>query len=440
MIERNEEKDYYYDVTTVFKIMVTKVSFNKDTALLHEIASATYARDTYRQIEHIGPASPPLAFDAPQVNAATTLETCFCVPRQHPNNSAKEKKKIDLLRAQNDWKVNRRAYIIMPGTTLTATLCGEIRLCSVAQLVSDDDDDDQTYKETGETVVIKMDKRQTMKHLHDDTPHPIAENPWKEVSAMEFLGKDKCPYVMQLIEALKDQDYLYEIMTYCPENLDSVMKRYPQGLEEDTAREYFKEILFALHHMHSHGVCHRDISTQNILINEFGHCVLIDFGMCLRVPYPYLDDCRGEDVTDYAAGTPRRLIHSQTHCGKVRFMAPEMYKMLDFDGLSVDLWSCGVVLFVMLTSRYPYGRPEENDSGFHDLLDECYYWDPAKVPQSLSWGRTISPVALDLLRGILHADPRERLTLAQVAEHPWLRGEPLPQEKSKAFLGSEEPR
>eukprot|EP00977_Amphora_coffeiformis_P012051 scaffold2974_cov181-Amphora_coffeaeformis.AAC.19 len=394
----------------------------KDMDLLREIASAPYARVTYRQIEQLGPASPPLAFAAPCVGTATLQKNnCFCV------SGPKDAVKMTAILRSNDWKMTtpRRAYI-MPGTTLATTLCGEIRLCSVLECTSDDG----VYKETDECVAIKMDKRKTMKHLHDDVPHPLAENPWKEVSAMEFLGRDKSPHVMQLIEALTDQDCLYEIMTYCPENMDSIMKRYPQGLEEDRAREYFRQILFALHHIHSHGVCHRDISTQNILVDKLGHCVLIDFGMCLRVPYPYQDDYRGEDVTDCSAGTTRRLIHCQTHCGKLRFMAPEMYKMLDFDGLSVDLWSSGVVLFVLLTGRYPYGRPDENDPGFHDLLDDCYYWDPKRIPQSLSWGRAISPAALDLLRGIFRADPCERLTLAQVAEHPWLRGAPLSQAKS----------
>ena len=149
--------------------------------------------------------------------------------------------------------------------------------------------------------------------------------------------------------------------------------------------------------------------------------------MCLRVPYTYPDDPEGatDDFTDVSIGTKRRLIHSQNHCGKLHYMTPEIYQKREgFDGYAADVWSLGVVLFVLLTGRQPYGRPDEKDSGYSDLIDPTFYWNTKETPAILSWGHEMSLEAVDLIRGMLNPDPRDRATLGWISSHKWVTYNP----------------
>merc|ERR1712232_1404133 len=79
------------------------------------------------------------------------------------------------------------------------------------------------------------------------------------------------------------------------------------GMTEPVARYWFRRILKGLHHLQSLGKCHRDMSLENILVHG-DNCLIIDMGMCLRVPY---NDRFGRDVTDVTQGTTRRLMKPQ---------------------------------------------------------------------------------------------------------------------------------
>jgi hypothetical protein len=346
----------------------------------------------------------------------------------------------------------------LTGGLIHLTLCGEIRLCYVLQQVYPRNNESSTsrYQRTQQQVAIKMNHRMAMRHLHDDengtehpsNHHPFPENPWKEVSALQLLEKStigKCQHIIHLVDVMYDDEYLYEILPYYPNDLYWTIHRQqqqqqalslPHRLDEPTARLYFIQLLYAMYTLHSHGVCHRDISSHNLLLDDDNkRLMLIDYGMCLGVPYSYPDDHYTEDVTSiyfdmecrgdggcHHDHPHRRLIHSMSHCGKLRFMAPEIYACQDsFDGLSVDLWSAAVVLFEMLTGRLPYQKPHQSDAGYHDLMDEHYYWDPKVVHPMLSWGYPdISMEAVDLLKHMFRSNPQERLTLAEVARHPWV--------------------
>ena len=281
---------------------------------------------------------------------------------------------------------------------------------------------DQLWEETEEYVAIKVDRRKVMERIPEDGVQHNPENPWKEIAALQLLGNEH-PNVIGLLGAYSTQMCLYEVMPYCSNgNLRQLMHSHPSGLSEHQAQEMFRQILGGLYHIHSRGVCHHDISTDNIMLNEDGKCVIIDFGMCLRAPFSYPDDPAGsEDVTDITMGTTRRLIHSQNRCGKLRFIAPEVYKRSNgFDGYGADVWSLGVVLFVLMTGRQPYERPCDSDGGYHDLTDAEYYWNN-EIDQSLTWGREMSPEVVDLLRGMLQPKPRDRVTLGYILRHKWVK-------------------
>jgi serine/threonine protein kinase len=165
--------------------------------------------------------------------------------------------------------------------------------------------------------------------------------------------------------------------------------------------------------MQSKGVCHRDLSLENILVDD-QHCLIIDMGMCLREPYSGRND--PAIVTDVENGTMRRLMTPQGVCGKHNYMSPEVFQNVEnFDGFAIDLWAAGVILYVMLTGFPPYDQADMVDERFSLIVT-------GQLTQQLdAWNVRISRDAGDLLQKMLVLDPRHRLTLAQVMCHPWVR-------------------
>lgn len=178
----------------------------------------------------------------------------------------------------------------------------------------------------------------------------LLEDPIKEIAAMQLIGNNH-PNVLGSMEVLQDQEHLYSVMPFCRGGdlfgvvLEVAEKRQSNeesegagGMSEPVARYWFRQLLFGLHYLQSRGICHRDLSLENILV-DVNHCLIIDMGMCLRVPYHCPGEPEGRAV-DVEHGTDRRLIVPMGTCGKKNYMSPEIFANCDnFDGFAVDLWS-----------------------------------------------------------------------------------------------------
>jgi len=158
-------------------------------------------------------------------------------------------------------------------------------------------------------------------------------------------------------------------------------------------------------------------------VDEYRTSVVIDLGMCLRVPY---DDGGTGQPTDVSAGTLRRLMKPQVPCGKPNYISPEVLKSeAPFDGFAIDLWATAVILFIMLVGLPPWEFAHREDDRFRMIAR-------GGLQRMLrSWNREISPLAADLLHKMLREDPRERLSLLEVKDHAWVRidepaGAPMP--------------
>ena len=183
-------------------------------------------------------------------------------------------------------------------------------------------------------------------------------------------------------------------------------------LEPFSSSAFFVQGLF---HLQKKGVCHRDISLENILLDDHDQVVIIDPGMSLRVPYS--DPSNYGSVTDASAGTCRRLIKNQGQGGKLMYAAPEVIEREEvFDGFALDLFGAGVVLFVMLVGLAPFKWAHPSDKryariskgGLKELLSNLEI--------------KVSDEACDLLQGMFWRNPRKRYTLAEVMAHPWVVG------------------
>jgi 5'-AMP-activated protein kinase catalytic alpha subunit len=172
-------------------------------------------------------------------------------------------------------------------------------------------------------------------------------------------------------------------------------QRYP----EDEARPIFEQIVAAMEYCHQHRVVHRDLKPENVMVDSKGQVKLIDFGFANMYH-------------------PRGFL--ETNCGSPLYAAPEIVQGVRYIGPEVDVWSLGVILFAILTGTLPF--EDEQLKGLYSKICAGTF----TMPNYLSTG------AKDLIRSMLNTDPRQRITISQVARHPWLRGfQPLPKSFSR---------
>jgi serine/threonine protein kinase len=152
------------------------------------------------------------------------------------------------------------------------------------------------------------------------------------------------------------------------------------------------------------------------LIDEYRTSVIIDLGMCLKVPFDAGET--GLDATDVSFGTFRRLIKKLVPCGKPNYISPEVLRSEGpFDGYAIDLWAAAVILFIMLVGLPPWEFAHADDERYKMItrggLERMLH----------TWDKPISPLAADLLQRMFREDPRHRLNLIDVKDHPWVVNE-----------------
>lgn len=215
---------------------------------------------------------------------------------------------------------------------------------------------------------------------------PIPYGLEREIAVMRLLEHEN---IVKLFDVWENSNELYLIMEYVDggELFHYVESR--KGLPEDETIFIFRQIVAALLYCHRLHICHRDLKPENILLNlETLQVKLIDFGMAALQP-------QGRQLS--------------TPCGSPHYAAPEVVSARPYDGKQADVWSCGVILYVMLTGTTPYNYSPDGDirALFHDITRARYF-----MPPELSFE------AKDLIRRIFVADPRKRINMDDVWDHP----------------------
>jgi len=276
------------------------------------------------------------------------------------------------------------------------------------------------WEATDQHVVIKASswakiRRLRGKHLED---------PIKEIQAMQLLG-DYHSNIATHIDAIQDDSTLYNVMQYCDEGdlYGEVMSEiHANGrVDENCARIWFRQLIVALYHLQQKGVCHNDLSLENIMVHQH-RIKLVDFGLAFRVPYkPNTHNC-SRPIEGYATDVSdsfqqrRLLIKARGRGSNWGYMSPEVVaKEMYFDGFAHDLWAAGVILYILLIGHKPFHWAHKSDKQFLLLCES------GSLKQSLVyWDIELSPSAIDLLQNMLWRDPRRRLTLEKVMKHPWV--------------------
>ncbi|KAG6543106.1 hypothetical protein Mapa_015355 [Marchantia paleacea] len=236
--------------------------------------------------------------------------------------------------------------------------------------------------ETGESVAIKvLDKEKILKHK-------MVEQIKREISTMKLV---KHPNIVQLLEVLASKTKIYIVLEFVTggELFDKIVH---QGrLKEDEARKYFQQLINAVDYCHSRGVYHRDLKPENLLLDAHGNLKISDFGLS-ALPQQYRED---------------GLLH--TTCGTPNYVAPEVINDKGYKGATADLWSCGVILYVLMAGYLPF-----DESNLMTLYKKIYRAD-FTCPSWFSSG------ARKLILRILEPNPRTRITVPQILENDWFK-------------------
>lgn len=167
------------------------------------------------------------------------------------------------------------------------------------------------------------------------------------------------------------------------------------GVDQDVAHFYFSQLINAIDFIHSQGVAHRDIKPENLVLDRNGNLKLTDFGLAC--------------VFKKKTGPKRRCNKS---CGSPPYAAPEI--VLDsYDPSLCDIWSCGIVLFVLLTGKIAWEMPVMEDKDF------AYYIKNKGEVLITPWNK-IDLGALSLLRKILVLDVEERISIEKIKQNQWM--------------------
>ena len=237
---------------------------------------------------------------------------------------------------------------------------------------------------TGERVAIKILEKNKIKDSSD------IERVSREIKIMKKLSH---PNIAQLFEVIETAEQILMVLEYASggELFDYIVAR--GKLAESTSVRYFHQILNAVEYIHFNKVVHRDLKPENLLLDENNNIKLADFG---------LSNCYDDGRT------------LDTPCGSPCYAAPEMVAGKSYSGLSVDIWSCGIVLYAMICGFLPF--EDNNTPVLYQKIIKGEYEEPAWLSHS----------AKDLLRHILDTNPGTRYSIDNIRRHPWMKETPSP--------------
>ena len=176
------------------------------------------------------------------------------------------------------------------------------------------------------------------------------------------------------------------------------------GVTEDIAHLYFLQLISGVSFMHSKGVAHRDLKPENILMSDAGNLKIADFGMATMFEYK---GQRKQSTT--MCGSPPYIAPEVLACGRTDKKPSELIK---YSADLVDIWSCGVILFVLLVGNTPWDEPTKTSWEYQE-----YVRTGGRSSDDL-WKR-VPPDALSLLRGMMSVEAGKRFSFARIRQHPW---------------------
>uniref|UniRef100_A0A8C6YSJ5 non-specific serine/threonine protein kinase n=1 Tax=Nothoprocta perdicaria TaxID=30464 RepID=A0A8C6YSJ5_NOTPE len=210
------------------------------------------------------------------------------------------------------------------------------------------------------------------------------EKIYREVQIMKMLDH---PHIIKLYQVMETKSMLY-LVTEFAKNGEIFDYLASHGrLSESEARRKFWQILSAVEYCHGRKIVHRDLKAENLLLDNNMNIKIADFGF----------------GNFYKSGEPLT-----TWCGSPPYAAPEVFEGQQYEGPQLDIWSMGVVLYVLVCGALPFDGPTL------PILRQRVLEGRFRIPYFMS------EECEHLIRRMLVLDPSKRLTIAQIKEHKWM--------------------
>ncbi|XP_071632894.1 serine/threonine-protein kinase SIK3 isoform X3 [Temnothorax longispinosus] len=210
---------------------------------------------------------------------------------------------------------------------------------------------------------------------------------FREVHIMKRL---RHPHIIRLYQVMETEKMIYLVTEYAPggEIFDHLVRN--GRMPEPEARRIFRQIVLAVHYLHQQRVVHRDLKAENLLLDADNNIKLADFGFS----------------NEYTPGVPL-----STWCGSPPYAAPEIFEGKHYDGPRADVWSLGVVLYVLVCGALPFDGPTMQ------LLRSVVVSGKFRIPFFMSAD------CEKLIRHMLVVEPERRLSISQILAHSWMGGD-----------------
>lgn len=260
---------------------------------------------------------------------------------------------------------------------------------------------------SGEHVAVKVCRIQA-----EAVKQQRAEREWKIALKLNHVNV----LALQLVHI--SESYIYMVMDLCEggELFDRVARS--GGLGEDIARYYFKQIVAGLAYCHEQHIWHRDLKLENLLTVDKASDSLVK-------------------IADFGLSKDAEMNNVETSCGTVSYMAPEICLLQPgqiYNEAKADIWSLGVILYVMRCCAYPFGHDgrggERTDIVFARAMRRRWK-NPGQLESKCS-----APLQ-DLIKSMLAVEPEKRLSISQIQQHPWFQaGKPYvppPPNRTRGF-------
>ncbi|KAM9812317.1 serine/threonine-protein kinase SIK3 homolog isoform X3 [Syngnathus typhle] len=215
---------------------------------------------------------------------------------------------------------------------------------------------------------------------------------FREVQIMKLL---KHPHIIRLYQVMETERMIYLVTEYASggEIFDHLVAH--GRMAEKDARKKFKQIVAAVHFCHCRNIVHRDLKAENLLLDHNLNIKIADFGFSNLFS-------RGQLL--------------KTWCGSPPYAAPELFEGKEYDGPKVDIWSLGVVLYVLVCGALPF------DGSTLQNLRARVLSGKFRIPFFMSTDCEY------LIRHMLVLEPSRRLTMEQICKNKWMRqGDPDPE-------------
>ncbi|KAJ5166797.1 uncharacterized protein N7482_005578 [Penicillium canariense] len=260
--------------------------------------------------------------------------------------------------------------------------------------------------ETGEQVAVKIVPRlSTEEHRNSrDTERADRSKEIRTAREAAIVSLVSHPYICGMRDVVRTTYHWYMLFEYVNggQMLDYIISH--GKLKEKQARKFARQIASALDYCHRNSIVHRDLKIENILISKTGDIKIIDFGLSNLF-------------------SPRSLL--KTFCGSLYFAAPELLQARQYTGPEVDVWSFGIVLYVLVCGKVPF-----DDQSMPQLH--------AKIKKGVvEYPPGLTTECRHIISRMLVTDPKQRASLAEIMNHPWMnKGSNYPPEN---FLPHREP-